>query len=72
MTIEIVYRLDPEAEPLRPSDAGAARRALEKGNERFASLASRGKTAHVADVADRDLGIVKALGYNPFAMSPAN
>ena len=50
MTIEIVYRLDPEAEPLRPSDAGAARRALEKGNERFASLASRGKNADIREI----------------------
>ena len=71
MTIDIVCRLDPRAESLRPSNPGE-KRALEKGNERFASLDSRGKTAHVADVADRDLGIVKALGYNPFAMSPAN
>ncbi len=50
MTIEIVYRLDPDAESFRPSTAEEARRALEKGNERFASLASRGRDGDVREI----------------------
>ena len=68
MTIEIVYRLDPEAIPPHPSDADEAKRVLEKGNERFASLASRGKTADVREIISinpRSLGISAVEGAPP-------
>lgn len=68
MTIEIVYRLDPDAEPLCPADAGEAKQALEKGNERFASLAIRGKNADVREVISinpRSLGISAVDGAPP-------
>ncbi|GMR24540.1 MAG: carbonic anhydrase [Acidobacteriota bacterium] len=68
MSIEIVYRLDPETKPLRPSDAGEARRTLEKGNDRFASLASRGKTTDVREIISinpRALGISAIEGTPP-------
>ena len=51
MAIEIVYRLDPDADAIRPESAEEAKRALETGNDRFASLGlSTGTDADVREV----------------------
>lgn len=68
MSIEIVYRLDPNVQPFRPSSADEATRTLEKGNERFASLDSRGREGDVREVIDvnpRSIGISGIEGVPP-------
>lgn len=68
MTIEIVYRLDFNVKPHHPSSAHEARRILETGNERFASLESRGRDGDVREVIDinpRSVGISGIEGVPP-------
>jgi carbonic anhydrase len=68
MSIEIIYRLDPNVQPLRPSSSDEARRILEKGNEGFASLDSRGREGDVREVIDinpRSIGISEIEGVPP-------